>query len=71
MWKQKSIPLTELTKAEIAGTNLQLKRRGKWLSAISIRSDKVPDVLVFMEVLESFAPQLKAAGFDPLARVRV
>jgi hypothetical protein len=70
-WKGSSIPLPEITKAEIAGPNLQLKRQGKWLSAISVRSDKVPDVLVFLEVLESVAPQIKATGIDPLARVRV
>lgn len=70
-WKGTSIPVSEITKAEIAGSNLQLKRQGKWFSAVSVRSDKVPDVLVFLEVLESVAPQVKATGIDPLARVRV
>jgi hypothetical protein len=70
-WKGNSIPVSEISKAEIVGTNLQVKRRGKWLSAISVRSDKVPDVLVFLEVLESLAPQVKATGIDPLARVRM
>lgn len=70
-WKNNSIPLSEITKAQISGANLQVKRQGKWLSAISVRSDKVPDVLVFLEVLESLAPQIKASGIDPLARVRV
>jgi Bacterial PH domain len=70
-WKNNSIPLSEITKAEIVGTNLQIKRQGKWRAAIGVRSDKVPDVLVFLEVLESLAPQVKASGIDPLARVRV
>jgi uncharacterized protein DUF6585 len=70
-WKKVSIPLAEITKAEIAGSNLQIKKRGKWLVAISVRSDKVPDVLAFLEVLESLAPQVKASGIDPLARVRM
>ena len=70
-WKNKTtIPVSEIEKAEIVGSNLQLKRRGKWLSAVSVRSDKVPNVLVFLEVLESLAPQIKSTGIDPLARVR-
>ena len=70
-WKNTCIPVSEITKAELAGSNLQIKRQGKWTSAVSIRSDKVPDVLMFLEVLESLAPQVKASGFDPLARVRI
>src|SRR5215469_7938567 len=71
IWKGNSIPVTEITKAELAGSNLQIKRTGKWLTAVNVRSNKVPDVLVFLEVLESFAPQIKSTGVDPLARVRV
>ena len=52
-------------------SNLQIKRQGKWRNAISLRSDKVPDVLVFLETLESVAPQIKSTGIDPLARVRM
>jgi len=70
-WKSTSIPLGEITKAELAGANLQIKRQGKWLSAVSVRSNKVPDVLVFLEVLESLAPQIKSTAVDPLARVRM
>jgi hypothetical protein len=71
IWKGNSIPATEITKAELAGRNLQIKRQGKWLSAVSVRSNKVPDVLAFLEVLESLAPQIKSMGVDPLARVRM
>ena len=71
VWKGNSIPVTEITKAELAGSNLRIKRTGKWLSAVNVRSNKVPDVLVFLEVLESLAPQIKSIGMDPLARVRM
>jgi hypothetical protein len=70
-WKNNSTPVSEISKAELAGTYLKVKRQGKWLAAISVRSDKVPNVLVFLEVLESLAPQVKATGIDPLARVRL
>jgi hypothetical protein len=70
-WKNQSIPVTQITKAELLRTNLTVKREGKWLAAISVRSDKVPNVLVFLEVLESLAPQVKSTGIDPLARVRM
>lgn len=70
-WKKNSIPLTQIVKAEIVRSNLQIKREGKWLAAISVRSDKVPNVLVFLEVLESLAPQVKSTGVDPMARVRL
>ena len=71
IWKGNSIPVTEITRAELAGSNLQVKRQGKWLSAVRVRSNKVPGVVVFLEVLESLAPQIKSMGVDPLARVRV
>jgi hypothetical protein len=71
IWKNNSIPVSEVSKAELAGVYLKVKRQGKWLAVISVKSDKVPNVLVFLEVLESLAPQIKATGIDPLARVRV
>ena len=70
-WKKNSVPVSQITKAELVRTNLQIKQSGKWLAAINVRSDKVPNVLVFLEVLESVAPQVKASGVDPLARVRL
>ena len=70
-WKGASIPVSDVVSAELSGSNLRVKRQGKWLAAISIRSDKVPNVLAFLEVLESLAPQVKATGIDPLARVRL
>jgi hypothetical protein len=70
-WKGTSVPVGEITKAELVGSNLQIKRQGKWLSAVNVKSSKVPDVLVFLDVLESLAPQIKATGVDPLPRVRM
>jgi hypothetical protein len=70
-WKNQTIPVTQITKAELLRTNLVIKREGKWMAAISVRSDKVPNVLAFLEVLESLAPQVKSSGIDPLARVRM
>jgi hypothetical protein len=71
-WKtQSSIPVSELSRAEIVGKYLRIKRAGKWLDTVSVRSDKIPNVLVFLEVLDSVAPQLKSTEMDPLARVRV
>src|SRR5262249_16250824 len=45
-WKNQSIPVTQVTKAELLRTNLTVKREGKWLAAINVRSDKIPNVLV-------------------------
>jgi hypothetical protein len=70
-WKGASIPISQITRAELVRSNLQIKQKGKWRNAVSVRSDKVLDVLVFLETLESLAPQIKATGIDPLARVRM
>jgi hypothetical protein len=70
-WKSKSTPVAEISQAELVRGNLVVKRQGKWMSAISVRSDKVPNALVFLEVLESLAPQVKSTGIDPMARVRL
>jgi hypothetical protein len=70
-WKGASIPVSQIAKAELVRSNLQIKQQGKWLNSINVRSDKVPDVLVFLQTLESLAPQIKSTGIDPLARVRM
>jgi hypothetical protein len=64
-WKGASIPVSEINRAGLVRANLQVKRQGKWFSVISVRSDKVPDVLVFLETLKSLAPQIKSMGIDP------
>ncbi len=65
------LPIPEIEKAELAGSNLLIRRAGKWMAAIKVRSDRIPNVLVFLEVLELFAPQTRPAGIDPLGRVRL
>jgi hypothetical protein len=72
VWKSKNpIPLTDIKSAELAGNKLRVKCTGKWLDAIAVRSDKIPNVLVLLEVLDLLAPQLRATAIDPLARVRM
>ena len=72
IWKSKNpVPLTEIKSAELVGSKLRVKCTGKWLDAIAVRSDKIPNVLVLLEVLDSLAPQLRVAAIDPLARVRM
>jgi hypothetical protein len=69
-WKSEpGVPLTELTSAELLAGSLKIKRSGGWRAFISVRSDKVPDVFVLLELLDEMAPQLRQR-LDPLARVR-
>jgi hypothetical protein len=71
-WKtQPPVLLRDLSSAQIVGTHLRIKRQNKWGNVVSVRSNKVPNVLVFMEVLETLAPQLKSTEVDPLARIRL
>jgi hypothetical protein len=71
-WKTRTpVPVADITRAEIVGRNLKLKCSGKWTSAMKVRSDAIPNVLVFLEVLEAIAPQLRPTRIDPLARVRL
>ena len=72
-WKQKApVPLGELMNAEIAGQSLRIRKKGKMLSLVTVRSDKVPNVLLLLETMEKLG--VGAAGslaVDPLARVRL
>ncbi len=71
-WKSKDpIPLSEVAYAELAGQNLTIKKAGKLFSIVSVRSDKVPNVLLLLESMESLgvgASRLRSV--DPLAHVR-
>ena len=72
VWKRRSpIPIAAITRAEIVGRNLRIECSGKWTSAIKLRSDTIPNVLVFLDVLGTIAPQLRPSRIDPLARVRL
>ncbi|HXH37295.1 MAG TPA: DUF6585 family protein [Thermoanaerobaculia bacterium] len=71
-WKEKEpVPLSELAYAEIAGSTLQIKKSGKFLSVVSVRSDKVPNVLLLLEQMEKLGVGARRANtVDPLAHVR-
>ena len=69
-WKSKpGVPFSELESAEIVSSNLKIKRKGKWGSLVSVRSDKIPNAFVLLELLQESAPHLRQK-FDPLAHVR-
>ncbi len=69
-WKSEpGVPLLELESAEIVASQLKIKRGGKWRAFVSVRSDKIPDVFVLLELLDEMAPQLRQR-LDPLARLR-
>ena len=71
-WKEQApVPLVELDSVQINGATLRIKRVGRWLGVVRVRSDKIPDVLVFLELVESLAPQLKSTAMDPVARIRL
>lgn len=71
-WKRKPpVPFSELSSARIVGQYLRLRRKGKLLDIAKVRTDKVPNVLVFLDLLEALgagAGEIK--GIDPLARVQ-
>jgi hypothetical protein len=71
-WKEKEpVPLSDLAYAEIAGSRLQIKKNGKFLSIVSVRSDKVPNVLLLLEQMEKLGVGARRANVvDPLAHVR-
>jgi hypothetical protein len=72
-WKSNDpVLLGELTAAEIAGQMLRIKKKGKMLSLVSVRSDKVPNVLLLLETMEKLGVGAGTApAVDPLARVRI
>jgi len=72
-WKSKEpVPLGELMTAHIAGQRLRIKKKGKMLDLVAVRSDKVPNVLLMLELMEKFGVGAGSApSVDPLARVRV
>jgi hypothetical protein len=63
-WKQRDpVPLSELSKVEIAGTKLRVRKKGKMLSFVSVRSDKVPNVLLFLEMMKKLGVDTSMAPF--------
>ncbi len=71
-WKsQFPVAISEISRAEIVGRQLRIKTSQGWRSFIRVRTDRVPNVLVMLDILESIAPRLKPPRIDPLARVRL
>lgn len=61
----------QITKAAIFGQFLRLKRKGKMLDICRVRTDKVPNVLVSLDLIESLgAGAGESHVIDPLARVQ-
>jgi uncharacterized protein DUF6585 len=71
-WKNKpAIALSEVTKAEIKGNRLSIRKKDKMFDAISAPSHKVPNVLLLLETLDSLGiAKDQTPIIDPLARVR-
>ena len=64
-YKQKEpIPLADLMRAEIRGQQLDIKKQGKMLSSVNIRSDKVPNVLLLVETMD----RLRFQGHEQYAK---
>jgi hypothetical protein len=72
-WKKRDpIPFTDVSRVSIVGQYLDLRRKGKMLSVARVRSDRVPNVLVFLELVEGLgAAAGEIHGIDPLARIQV
>jgi hypothetical protein len=52
-WKGKEqIPVTEIGKIEISRRKLRLRRKGKMLDSIGVRTEKIPNVLLALELLD-------------------
>ncbi|MCU1350099.1 MAG: hypothetical protein JWO56_3129 [Acidobacteria bacterium] len=71
------IPLHELVRAELRGQVLDIKKQGKLLSSVAIRSDKVPNVLLLVEMMEKLGVGTIGGGTagasapNPQGRVRI
>jgi len=48
---------------EIAGMKLRVRKKGKKLSLVSVRSDKVPNVLLFVEIVKKLGVDTDVAPF--------
>lgn len=69
VWKDKPpIPFATLAKCRIDGVNLRIKTDGKWLDNIAVATSKVPDVFVFLDLVDELKSGGEAADVDPVAR---
>jgi hypothetical protein len=71
-WKNKPpVVLSEVTKAEIKGTKLSIRKKDKVFDAISAPAQNIPNVLLLLETLDTLGlAKNQAPSIDPLARVR-
>jgi hypothetical protein len=71
-WKEKEpFPLSEITRAELNGQKLSIRRKDKLFDAVSTPSHKVPNVLLLLETMEKLGVAKSGVPtVDPLARVR-
>jgi hypothetical protein len=52
-WKgREPIPPAEIVKAEISGRKLRVRRQGKMLDTVGVAADKIPNVLLALELIE-------------------
>ncbi|HEY2294434.1 MAG TPA: DUF6585 family protein [Thermoanaerobaculia bacterium] len=62
-WKGKErIPMTEIGKAEISGRKLRVRRQGKMLDAIGVGTEKIPNVLLALELLQELRVNAGLSG---------
>lgn len=68
-WKNKEpIPAQRVAKCEINGTYLRIKAEGKWLDNVAVATQKVPNIFVFLELVDELRTGGKPALTYPLLR---
>ncbi|HUK87305.1 MAG TPA: DUF6585 family protein [Terriglobales bacterium] len=68
-WKDgPPLPFATLAKCRIAGQQLRIKAEGKWLDNVAVSTSRVPDVFVFLDLVDEFKSGGQAAEVDPVAR---
>lgn len=62
-WKGKErIPLADVGKIEISGRKLRVRRKGKMLDTIGVATEKIPNVLLALELLEELRVNVGLSG---------
>ena len=62
-WKGKErIPLTDIGKIEISRRKLRVRRKGKMLDSIGVSTEKVPNVLLALELLDELRGNAGMSG---------
>lgn len=69
-WGSKGpLPYQQIEQAAILGSNFRIKAAGKWMSFLSVRSAKVPNVFVAMDLIEEFKSGITKSQVQQLAFV--